>query len=112
MLTRKWCAIRIIPRYRLLIAYDILAESQEAYYRFVTTEFVPALRQMDVYIIDVNHVVWGDYPIRQMEFVAESLDILRKALNSTRYQELETRLDAYVENYSRKVIPYREGFQL
>ena len=88
----RWCAIRIIPRYRILVSYDILPESQEAYYRFVTTEFVPALRLMDIYIIDVHHIIWGDYPIRQTEFVAESLDVIRKAVNSSRFQELEAKL--------------------
>lgn len=112
LVDKRWCAIRIIPRYRLIISYDIIQESQEAYYRFVTTEFVPALRSMDVYIIDVHHVVWGDYPMRQTEFVAESLDIMRDALNSERFEELESTLRQYTSNYTRKVIPYREGFQL
>ena len=67
---------------------------------------------MDVYIIDVHHIVWGDYPIRQTEFVAESIDIMRDALHSERFQELEDQLQEYTKNYSRKVIPYREGFQL
>lgn len=78
----------------------------------MTTEFVTELRKMDVYIIDVHHIVWGDYPMRQTEFVAESLDIMRNALHSEEYVDLETRLKNYITNYSRKVIPYRDGFQL
>lgn len=78
----------------------------------MTTEFVPALRTMDIYIIDVHHVVWGEYPIRQMDFVAESIGIMREALKGERYQELEKKLQSYTENYTRKVIPYQEGFQL
>ncbi|MCI0710929.1 MAG: hypothetical protein L0154_12275 [Chloroflexi bacterium] len=78
----------------------------------MTTEFVTELRKMDVYIIDVHHIVWGDYPMRQTEFVAESLDIMRNALHSEAYVDLEARLKNYITNYSRKVIPYRDGFQL
>jgi hypothetical protein len=78
----------------------------------MTTEFVTELRKMDVYIIDVHHIVWGEYPMRQTEFVAESLDIMRNALHSDEYEDLETRLQNYITNYSRKVIPYRDGFQL
>jgi hypothetical protein len=78
----------------------------------VTTEFVPAMRQMEIYIIDVHHVLWGEYPIRQTEFVAESLEVVRQALQSDRFREMEDRLKQFTENYSRKIIPYREGFQL
>lgn len=67
---------------------------------------------MDVYIIDVHHIVWGDYPVRQMEFVAESLSIMREALNSERFEELETKLHTYTDNYTRKLVAYRDGFQL
>jgi hypothetical protein len=95
-----------------LIAYDILADSQEAYYRFVTTEFVPTLRNLDVYILDVQHVVWGKYPIRQMEFVAESVEIMQIALNDPKFKELEKRLRDFTQNYSRRVIRYHEGFQI
>jgi hypothetical protein len=67
---------------------------------------------MDVYIIDVHHVVWGNYPVRQMEFVAESLNIMREALGSERFKDLEEKLQSYTDNYRRKLVPYRDGFQL
>lgn len=70
------------------------------------------MRQMEIYIIDVHHVLWGEYPIRQTEFVAESLEVVRQALQSDRFREMEDRLKQFTENYSRKIIPYREGFQL
>lgn len=78
----------------------------------MTTEFVTALRQMEVYIIDVHHIVWGKYPIRQTEFVSESLDIMRNALQSSHFAEMERKLQLYTTNYSRKVIPFKDGFQL
>jgi hypothetical protein len=104
--------IRIVPKYKLLISYDIKVEAQEVYYRFVTLEFVPGLRAMGLYMTDVHHTLWGDYPVRLVEFVAESLEVTRKALESERFKQLEEKLKTYTENYSRKVIPYRDGFQM
>lgn len=104
--------LRIVPRYKMLIAYDIKADSQETYYRFATAEFVPALRSMGLYMTDVHHTLWGNHPMRLVEFVAESLEIVQTALKSDRYQKLEDKLKSFTENYSRKVIVYREGFQL
>lgn len=102
----------IIPRYKMIISYDVLPQTQDVYYRFVTSEFVPALRDMGLYMTDVHQTIWGNYPMRIAEFVAESLEVVRSALSSSRYEELEDKLKNYTENYSRKVIPYREGFQL
>ncbi len=104
--------IRIRPKYKILVNYDILPETQEVYYRFVTTEYVPGLRDLGLYMIDVHQTIWGDYPLRMAEFVAESLEIVQKALKSEKYQELEQKFLQYTTNYSRKVIPYRPGFQL
>jgi hypothetical protein len=104
--------IRIIPRYKLLMSYDIKPEAQEVYYRYVTTEFVPALRSMQIYMTDVHHTLWGNYPIRLVEFVAESKQIIQTALDSDEYQQLEEKLKTYTENFSRKVIRYRDGFQM
>ncbi len=104
--------IRIVPKYKLLMSYDIKPESQEVYYRFVTTDFVPALRLMHIYMTDVHHTLWGNYPVRLVEFVAESKEVIHEALDSERYKQLEEKLKTYTENYSRKVIRYRDGFQM
>jgi len=103
---------QIIPKYRMLISFDVLPESQDTYYRFVTIEFVPGLRAMGLYMTDVHQTLWGDYPARLAEFVAVSLEAVREAVNSEKFKKLEEKLKEYTTNYNRKVIPYREGFQL
>lgn len=104
--------IRIRPKYKILISYDILPESQEIYYRFVTSEFLPGLRDLGLYMVEVYQTLWGDYPLRLAEFVAESLEIVQTALQSEKFQELEQKFLRYTTNYSRKVVPYRSTFQL
>lgn len=108
------CVIRSSPQYqyRLVFAYDILPQAQERYYRFVRSVWVPELQGMGIELIDVHHVLWGDYPIRQTEFGVFALDALRDILQSKRFVELEDKLKEYTKNYSRKVIHYEEGFQI
>lgn len=104
--------IRIYPKFKILMNYDIEPRSQEAYYRFVTSEFVPALRDLGLYLVDVHQTLWGNYPMRQTEFVAESLGVIKAAFASEKYQLLEKKFGEMTSHYSRKVIPYQSGFQL
>lgn len=101
----------ITPRYKLLITYDILPDRQDAYYRYVLGEFVPALRIMGIHMTSAWHVAYGNYPQRQLVFVTESWDVLQTAMHSTRFQNLEDRLKTYTEHYNRKVVNYLDRFQ-
>ena len=66
----------IVPRFKLLIAYDINEGSQEGYYQFVLRELVPAMQSMGLYMLEVYHTAYGPYPLRQLEFVAENIDTI------------------------------------
>lgn len=101
----------ITPKYKLIMTYDILARSQSEYMQFVLGEFVPALQEMGLYMMGVYHTAIGDYPARHVEFVSESWSTMEQTLNGTKFNELEERFKEYVVNYTRKVVPYRRGFQ-
>ncbi|NWG17501.1 MAG: hypothetical protein HXY41_12785 [Chloroflexi bacterium] len=103
--------LRIIPRYRLLLQYDIRPETYESYYEYVVKEFVPAMQDMGLPMVAVWQTVYGDYPARQVDFVADNLKTMNEVLQSDRWQNLETRLIAFTHNYSRKLVHYRDGFQ-
>lgn len=102
----------IIPRFKLIIQYDILPDARDAYYQFVLGEFVPALQEMGVYMTEAWHTAYGPYPIRMTTFVTEDFATIEELFRSPRWEELETRFLGYVENYTRKVISYRSGFQI
>jgi hypothetical protein len=103
--------IRIVPRFRLILFYDIRAESHDSYFRFVTNDFVPALQHMGLYMLSVWHTAYGDYPIRQVEFVSEDLDTVLDTFRSQRFKDLELRLRQYTVNYTRKLVRYQDRFQ-
>lgn len=104
--------IRIIPRFKLLVQYNINPESHDEYYEFVTQEYVPGLQALGLYMYRVYHTAYGEHPIRQLEFLAEDLDTVRKAMHSATWQRLEDKLLGFISDYSRKVIAFREGFQI
>ena len=101
----------IIPRYKLIVCYDVLPASRDTYYQFILGELVPSAQQMGLYMTEAWHTAYGEYPLRMASFVAEDLDTVREALGSQEWRELEARFLTYVDNYSRKLVPFREGFQ-
>ncbi len=101
----------IVPQYKLMLTYDILPEAAEEYYRFTMGEFVPALQSMGLYMLRAWHTAYGDYPIRQSEFVAEDLATVREALSSPQFREMEEHLLEFVTNYHRKLVKFSDKFQ-
>jgi hypothetical protein len=101
----------IIPKYKLMLTYDVSPDEEEAYYRFTLGEFVPSLQGMGLYLLRAWHTAYGDYPVRQSEFVAEELETIRRALNSDEFTDLEEQLLGYVTNYKRKVVRFSDRFQ-
>lgn len=101
----------IIPGYKLLLTYDIRPDRVENYYQYVLKEFVPELETMGIYLFRVWHVAWGDYPVRQLEFVVESRETLSRLSESPRFEDMETRLQEFTTDYERKTLRFRRGFQ-
>lgn len=101
----------IVPRYKMIVSYDVIPSTQDSYYQFVLGEMVPAMQEMGVYMTEAWHTAYGEYPIRMVTFVAEEADIIYDMLESERWGDLETRLLSFIRNYTRKVVQYRQGFQ-
>ena len=102
---------RFIPQYKLLVAYDIKPGDRDTYYQFVLGEMVPALQEMGLYMAEAWHTAYGPYPIRMACFVAEDIETMEDVLASEKFMMLEEKLQDFVDNYSRRVVAFREGFQ-
>lgn len=105
-------SIRIFPRFKLVLTYDIRPEALSTYQRFVINDFIPTAQELSLYMLAVWQTVYGPYPARQVEFVAESRDLVDAALKNEQWRLVETELRSFVGNYNRRVISFREGFQL
>lgn len=96
---------------KVLLTYDIIPETQETYYQFMLGELVPAVQQLGLGMSEAWHTAVGNYPIRLVAFVGESRELVDKAIASEQWEELETRLQQYVTNYKRRIVPLRKRFQ-
>ena len=103
--------IPFIPRYKLVINFDIRPDHYEMYYHFLLSEFIPGLQQLEFYPFAVWHTVYGEYTLRQVEFVVESLEVAEKAFASEEWTQLEAELKEHTDNYARKLIHFRNHFQ-
>jgi hypothetical protein len=96
---------------KLLIAYNVKPAREEAYYRFVMGEFLPALQNLGLTMVEGWHTAWGDYPQRLIGLAAESQKALEEILVSERWREIENELADYVSDYQRRTVSSRGGFQ-
>ncbi len=96
---------------KLLLTYNILLHQQEAYLRFVVDEFIPTLQSLGLTNQGVWHTAYGNYPIRLLVFVSETPEAMQKALASETWNEMEKKLQTFVADYSRRVVPNEPYFQ-
>lgn len=96
---------------KLLLTYDPIPEQREAYFRYVLGEFVPTLENLGLKMAEAWHTAYGAYPLRLTGFVAPDRESLDAVLESETFERLETRLQDYVVNYQRRIVPVRRRFQ-
>lgn len=96
---------------KLLITYDPIPERQEGYFRYMLGEFVPALEHLGLTMCEAWHTAYGEYPLRLTAFTAPDEPSMEAVLASEAFQELEERLQDFVQNYQRRIVPIRSRFQ-
>ncbi len=101
----------IIPRFKLIMRYDVNQATHEQYYQFVINELVPAFQGLGLYMLQVYHTAYGKYPVRQLEFVAEDMNTIREAMKSDTWNRLQEEFKGYTSNYSQKIVHFRDDFQ-
>ena len=97
---------------KLLLTYNVKDDASEEYRQFVLGDFLPAVQKMGLAVTEVWLTSYGNYPERQTELVSRDEDTMWHILHSEEWGELEGRLQDYVVDFGRKVIPYRPGFQM
>ena len=98
-------------RVKLLMSYDIVAQSQQTYYEFILREFIPKAQEMGLAISEAWHTAYGDYPARMTGFVAPDRQTLDKIMQSDEWADLWERLGPFVTNLRLKIVPFRDSFQ-
>lgn len=96
---------------KLLLTFDPLPEQREEYFNYMLGEFVPALESLGLTMAEAWHTAFGDYPLRLTGFVAPDAATMESVLGSDAFVQLEARLQDFVENYRRRVVPAGKRFR-
>ena len=96
---------------KLLLAYNIKPNREAEYYRYVLGEFLPALQNIDLTMVEGWHTAYGDYPMRLLALRAESEVKLRAILQSEEWQVGKERLLKLVRDYEERIVPAKKVFQ-
>jgi hypothetical protein len=100
------------PTHRLMLFYRIDNTRQDSYYSFIVGDFIPSLHKLDLPMIYAWQV-FGDVQYeRQLDFICQSEDVIRKALKDWRFIRVENRLKSYTTLYRRKVVIFDNRYQL
>jgi hypothetical protein len=97
--------------FKLLLSFDPIPERREAYFHYVLGEFVPTLEHLGLRMCEAWHTAYGAYPLRLTGFFAPDRNTLESILSSEDFIELEEKLQDYVINYQKRVVPMSRSFQ-
>jgi hypothetical protein len=75
-------------------------------------EFGPAMVQAGLQPTDAWYTIYGEGPQVLAGAVTDTLPQMHAILASKEWQELETKLLGYVNNYQRRIVEATGGFQM
>lgn len=97
---------------KLLMRWDIRPETESEYFEFLVHEFIPGLNKLGIMDIQVWYTQYGNCEQKLASGITQSKEIMRQALASKEAAALIDRLQQYVTNFERKVVPATGGFQI
>ena len=96
---------------KFLMVYDIKPEREAEYYRYMLGEFLPALQNMGLMMIEGWHTAYGDYPMRLFAFRAEDEQHLQEIIHTDEWIEAKAKFLKLVRNYEERIVPAKNVFQ-
>ncbi len=100
------------PTHRLILFYQINATHHDSYYSFILGDLVPSLQKMDLHMLYAWQVYGSIEYERQIDFICQGEDVIRRLLRDWRFTRVENRLKTYTSSYRRKVVVYANRYQL
>jgi len=97
---------------KLLLSYDVPAESLHTYFRFFLGRYLPIMQSMGFEVSEAWQTAYGNFPNRLVGFITPDQERMLALPENDKWLKLNDELEELVINFSYKVIPYHEGFQL
>ena len=96
---------------KLLMTWDIVPGKEQAYFEFNSKEFVPRLMQLGLRPTDSWFTLFGDAPQVNVGWVSDDSELVKRAVRSEEWGQLQEQLDDLVRNFEFKVVPATAPFQ-
>lgn len=97
---------------KILMRWDVRPETESEYFEFLVHEFIPGLNKLGISDIQVWYTQYGDCEQKLASGIANTMDKMQDALNSPTWEQLNDKLQQFVDNFSQKVISATGGFQI
>jgi hypothetical protein len=97
---------------KLLMTWDIRSNQEKDFLNFLMHEFTPSIQKLGLQPTDAWLTVFGEGPQVLAGGVTEDMEEMMQILESADWRELETKLLEFVDDYDRKVVRAKGGFQL
>lgn len=97
---------------KLLMRWDVRPETESEYFEFLVHEFIPGLNKLGISDIQVWYTQYGECEQKLASGIANSTETMQDALTSASWEQLNDKLQEFVENFSQKVISATGGFQV
>ena len=97
---------------KLLMTCDVIPGKELEYFEFVGRELVPGMQRLGIQPTEAWLTTYGERPQILTGGVTESIEDMRKALSTSDWSSLRTRLLDYVTNFDSKVVLASGGFQM
>lgn len=97
---------------KLLMRWDVRPETESEYFEFLVHEFIPAMTRLGIAEIQVWYTAYGDCEQKTASGITQTVEQMKKILNSEQWSSLTEKLKEFVDNFEQKIIPATRGFQL
>lgn len=97
---------------KLLMRWDVRPETESEYFEFLVHEFIPGLNKLGISDIQVWYTQYGECEQKLASGIANTREKMQDALSSPTWEQLNEKLQEFVDNFSQKVIPATGGFQI
>lgn len=98
---------------KLLMSWDIKPGRDQDYFEFVVREWMPGMNKLGIETIGAWYTIYSRSETPQIvaEGLADDLLAMKRVLTNPEWQELNTKLLEYVNNYKHKVVRVNGEFQ-
>jgi len=97
---------------KLVMSWDILPGKEQTYFEFAMKTFAPGMMKMGWQPTEAWYTLYGDGPQITTAGTTDTLEQMRKILDSAEWQELRSRLLEHVTDFRFKVVAATGRFQV